>query len=247
MIDVMGFRTTEKSKIDEKIYFENFNDQIITGDSLYKLSENHKFVQEYKERIDEYEPNLGVVYANNDLEQQGEHLDRELLICNMNKDKKPSFFSPYGMSINVLSGLFEGINLFKEEDINGKKVLKFDDDFMKTIFTNKCKELVDGYAKMLAFEDILKRLSKVYEVDLSYHISDRIKMLKSYIDEVNGAVRQATNNDEVGDVADAWGILRRKDRLIFEDFNVIDIESIRPDTKFVEEHERKFEEILGKF
>lgn len=246
MIEKMGMEVTEKFELDEKIAFENFNESIITGESLYKLNEGHEFIQDYKERIDEYEPNLGVVYAEDDPDQKGEHLDRELLICNINKDGKPNFFSPYGMSINILSGLFDGINLFREEIIDGINVLKFEDGFLKNIFIEKCKELTDGYAKMLAFEGILKRLSKVYEVDLTYHIADRVKMLKSYIDEVNRAIRQATNNDEEDTPEDKWGILKRRDKLIFKDFELIDTDLIKPDLKFVEEHEQKFENILGK-
>lgn len=246
MIENMGTEITEKSELDEKIAFEIFNESIITGESIYNLNESHGFVRDYKERIDEYEPNLGVVYADDDPDQKGEHLDRELLICSMNSNGKPSFFSPYGMSISILSGLFDGINIFREETVDTVNVLKFDDDFLKNIFVTKCKELIDAYAKMLAFEDIMKRLSKVYEVDLVYHISDRVRMLGEYIGEVNKAIRTATNNDENDGIKDTWGILKRKDKLVFGDFDLIDIKAIQPDRKFVEEHEKKFEKILGK-
>jgi len=37
------------------------------------------------------------------------------------------------------------------------------------------------------------------------------------------------------------------DKLIFKDFDLIDINSIKPDLKSVEDHEQKFKKILGEF
>ena len=247
IIENIGGEITGKSELDEKVAFEKFTDPVISGESLYTWKEDYKFVQKFKKRIDEYEPNLGIVYADDDPEQKKDHLDRELLICNLNDDGKPNFFSLYEMSITVISGLFNGMSMFEEKTIDGEKALKFGDESFRNIFTERCQELIDDYAKLLAFEGMIKRLSKIFEVDLTYHISGRIKMLRTYIEEINKAIRQATNNDEENDQQDKFGILKRKDKLVFKDFDLIDIDSIKPDIKSAEEHEQKFKKILGEF
>jgi len=245
VVENVGGGITEKSELDEKVAFEKFADPVITGESLYAWKENYKFVRDFKERIDEYEPNLGILYDDDDPEQKKGHLDRELLICNLTNDGKPSFFSIYEMSITIMSGLFNGMNMFEEETIEEKKFLKFEDEPIKNIFVERCQDLIDNYAKLLAFEGILRKLSKIFESDLTYHISDRIKILKTYMEEINRAIRHATNNDEETNQQDKFGLLKRKDKLIFKDFDLIDIDSIKPNIKSVEEHEQKFKKILG--
>ena len=234
-----------KLELDEKVAFEKFIDPVITGESLYALKEDYKFVQEFKKRIDEYEPNLGILYADDDPEQKKGHLDRELLICSLNKDGKPSFLSLYEMSITIMSGLFDGMNIFEEETIEGKKFLKFEDASFKNAFTERFQDLIDNYAKLLAFEGVIKKLSKIFEADLAHHISDRIKTLRTYMEEINKAICRATNNDEENKPRERHDFLKRKDKLVFKDFDLIDIDSIKPDMKSVEEHEQKFKKILG--
>ena len=245
VVENVGGEITEKSELDEKVAFEKFADPVITGESLYAWKEDYKFVRNFKERVDEYEPNLGILYADDDPEQKKGHLDRELLICSLTSDGKPSFLSLYEMSMTIISGLFKGINMFEEETIEEKKFLKFEDEVIKNIFAGRCQDLIDNYAKLLAFEGVIKKLSKIFEADLTYHISDRIKMLRTYIEEINRAIRHATNNDEETSPKDKFGLLKRKDKLLFKDLDLIDIDLIKPDMKSVEEHEQKFKKILG--
>jgi len=215
---------------------------------LYGCNINHKFIQEFKERVDEYEPNLGIVYNDDDPEQTGDHLDRELLICSLTKDGKPTFLSPHEMSISILSGLTSGLNMFEEETVEGKKFLKFESELYKNVFTERCNSLIDGYSKLLAFEGIIKRLAIIFEADLTYRISDHIKTLRTYLENINNAIRKATNtNIEDDQSSDKFGILKRTDKLIFKDFDLIDIDAIKPDLKSVEDHEQKFKKILGEF
>ena len=244
----IGGEITEKTEGEERLAFEEFAEPVITGESLYTCNKDHKFVQEFKERADEYDPNLGIVYGDDDPEQQNEHLDRELLICSLTKDGRPTFLSPHEMSISIISGILNGMNMLEEETIEGKRVLKFESELLKKLFTDGCKKLIDGYAKLLAFEGIIKRLSKVFETDLADHISGRIIILKTYLEEINKAIRKATNTEETDDdQIDKFGLLKRTNKLIFKDFDLIDLNAIKPDTKEVEEHEQKFKKILGEF
>ncbi|MFA6227430.1 MAG: hypothetical protein WC631_03065 [Candidatus Paceibacterota bacterium] len=243
----VGEEIIEKTEEEERLAFEKFTNPVITGESLYACKKDYKFVRKFKERVEEYEPNLGIVYNDNDPEQVKDHLDRELLICSLNKDGKPTFFSIYEMSVSILSGLANGMNMFEEETIKGKKFLKFESELYKSVFRERCQNLIDGYSKLLAFEGILKKLSKIFEVDLMYHLSDRIKMLRTYLEEINKAICRATNTDAEDSQPDKFDILKRDDKLIFKDFELIDIDSIKPDIKSVEEHEQKFKKILGEF
>jgi hypothetical protein len=243
----IGGEITEKTEEEERLAFEQFTEPIITGESLYACDKSHKFIREFKERADEYEPNLGIVYKDNDPEQLGEHLDKELLICYLTKDGKPTFLSPHEMSITIIAGITEGMNMFEEETSEGITYLKFSDEPYRDAFTERCKNLIDGYAKLLAFEGIIQRLSETFKTDLTEHISVRIKTLKTYLEEINKAIRTATNTDDRLEQKSKFNGFKRTDKLVFKDFDLIDIEAITPDIKSIEDHEKKFKEILGEF
>lgn len=238
---------TEKTEREERLDFEKFTEPVITGESLYVCEKNHKFVRDFKESADEYEPNLGIVYNDNDPEQLSEHLDQELLICDLTKDGKPTFLSPHEISVSIISGITNGMNMFEEEIVEGKVYLKFENESYKNVFTERCKNLMDAYAKLLAFEEIIKKLAKIFEADLVYRVSDHVNALRTYLEEINRAVLKATNADDDNNQPDKFDPLRRKNILIFEDFNLINIDAIKPDVKSVEEHEQKFKKILGEF
>src|SRR5665213_1501591 len=79
VLQSIGLEVPFKGELDEKIAFEKFSDSIITGESLYTFGENYEFVKDFKERVNRYEPNLGIVYRGDDPDQRGEHLDRSPL------------------------------------------------------------------------------------------------------------------------------------------------------------------------
>jgi hypothetical protein len=94
----------------------------------------------------------------------------------------------------------------------------------------------------------MKKLAKIFEADLTYRISDHIETLRTYLENINNAIRKATNTSiEDDQSSDKFGILKRTDKLIFKDFDFIDIDAIKPNLKSVEEHEQKFKKILGEF
>jgi hypothetical protein len=234
-----------KGELDEKTAFETFNDAIITGESLYNLKEPYEFLKDFKERVDTYEPNLGIVYADDDPDHTDNHLDREFVICGLNKDGKPHIFSLYGMSMARLSGSFDGKMIFEEKTKDGKIFLNFNKPEIENAFTHRQKNLIEGYTKLLAFEEIFKKLSKVYETDLAYHIADRIKILKEYMEQTNQAIQIATNTDEASKIK--FNIFRRRDTLQFKKDLMVDIKALQPDRKAVEEHEQKLKSILSEF
>ena len=56
------------------------------------------------------------------------------------------------------------------------------------------RDLLDGYASLLAFDDMYKRLSKIYEIDLGYKINDWIENLKRHLELVNIELQRIESN-----------------------------------------------------
>ncbi len=247
IVENIGLNIETKGEIDERKAFETFDGAVITGENLYAFKENYAFVKDFKDRVDKYEPNLGIVYADNDPEQKGEHLDKELLVCSLNdNDGEASFFSLYGMSVTMLSNILDSKTFFEEVSEGGIKFLKFKDVEIEKAIKERREELINSFAKLLAFEGMFKRVAKIYEADLTYHIADRIRILREYMEYENEAFRQATNTSEKKskkkiEIFSRKGILQMKESLI------IDIDSIKPDFKHLVEHEEKLKGILGEF
>lgn len=235
-----------KDELGEKIAFENFNKEVITGESLYGFQKDYEFVKEFKERADQYDPNLGIVYADDDPEQKGEHLDKELMICGLNRDGEASFFSLYGMAMHVVSTVSEKENFFEEVLKDGKNIIRFKDAGLEAAFRMRRNNLISGYAQLLAFEELLNKLSKEYEADMTHHVSERVKMLRGYIEQTNDAIRSATGTRDKLEKS-KFGIFRKKHILEFEEELIIDIAGIEPDRQYVSEHESRLRGILGKF
>jgi len=247
VMENVGVVVPEKGELDEKKAFEEFDGAVITGESIYAFKKSYGFVKEFKERIDRYDANLGIVYADDDPEQKKCHLDRELLICNLNNDGKPNFFSVYNMSLTILSGIFEGKTYFEEIKEGGKIFIKFKDPDLERTFRERREDLISGYAKLLAFKDTFKKLSKTYETDLTIHVSERIEVLRLHMEQYNEAIRVATNTDADESKKSWHGLFRNKDILEFKNDLAIDIDAIKPDQKAAEEHDVKLREILGEF
>lgn len=198
--------------------------------------------------MDKYEPNLGIVYADDDPEQKGEHLDKELLVCSLNDNNgEASFFSLYGMSITMLSNILESRSFFEEASEGDVKFLKFKDVSIEKAFRERREELINSFAKLLAFEEMFKRIAKIYEADLTYHIVDRVRILREYMEYENEAFRQATNTSDKKSKKNRSDIFSRKGMLQMKESLIIDIDSIKPDFSHLAEHEEKLKGILGEF
>ena len=240
VFEAFDLEPTAKSEIEEKKAFEEFSDKVITGESIYTFNGDYEFVKEFKQRADTYDANLGLVYGEDDPEQKGDNLDDELLICDIGPDGKPAAFSPYNLNMMVLSGLFKGMSLLEEHAKDGKTWIKFKDERMANAFRNRRQDIIDGYATLLAFETIFKKLSPIFEADMTDHVAGKLVAVRGFIEEHNKAIRTAT--DPEGGTKNKF--LREKAQLQFEEDLTIDIDAIKPDKKIIQEHETKLKEIF---
>jgi hypothetical protein len=226
---------------------ETGQDKTITGESLYNFKSDFEFVKDFKKQVDEYDANAGLIYADDDPEQKGDNLDQELLIADKDEDGKPAIVSIFGMSVKrIESGLQP--HFFKEVDRNGKAYLEFKNEGMEKMFKEIRESLISGYAKLLAFEDIFKRLSKTYETDLTGKIKNWRESVSEFIDQHNDALKRATGQKlwggEENEEAESWlieqrGVLKTKDDLF------IDKEKITPNKDGLESYYTKFKDALG--
>jgi len=227
-------------KGDLKTADKTGQDKTITGESLYNLKGEFEFVKDFKERVDKYQANLGLVYADDNKERKGENLDRELLIADKDGDGKLSVISMFGMSIKEIEGQFNQ-QFFTETEKDGETYLEFKSDNIKEVFKTTRQSLIDGYAKLLAFEDIHKKLSKIYEIDLTFLITPKVKQVSEFIDLHNTYLDNALE-DTLG-----FGVgfgLYKKPLKTSENF-FIEREKIAPDINIAEDYGKKFYEIFS--
>ncbi|OGN14347.1 MAG: hypothetical protein A3J47_01925 [Candidatus Yanofskybacteria bacterium RIFCSPHIGHO2_02_FULL_43_22] len=236
----VGLEKIPKDELEEKKVFETFNDKVITGESLYSFRGEYEFVEDFKKRADTYEPNLGIVYAADDPEHKGDHLDQELVICSCDDDGEPMVFSQFGLGVKVLSSFLNSQGLFKEYQKDGQIFLKFKIADVAAVFKDSRQKLIDGYATLLGFESVFKKLSSIYETDMADHVSGRIAVLREYIGEYNRAIDVAVGKE----VEKPKHRFLRKTVTPFEEDLVIDIEAIQPDPKVISENEAKMREVF---
>jgi len=227
--------TLEKliAKGELKIQGETRQDRTITGESLYNLKSDYEFVKDFKKQVDEYEANAGRVYADNDPEQKGDNLDVELLITNKGETGELDITSMFGLTIKQLKNKFETTQFIRETEKDGEIILDIDEDYKK-VFKETRESIINGYARLLAFEEIFKKLSKIYEADLTFKINGWLKEVSYFIDRHNEALSYATgqklhggDDSEGSKEAQSWlikhrGVSKTKDDLF------IDKEKIKP-------------------
>ncbi len=228
------------------------SNKIITGESLYNSFNkgNYEFIKDFKERADEYNANLGLVYADDDPEHKGDNLDREFLIADKNKLGELKIFSIFGITTQRLKTIFEATQFIKETKKDGEVILDFNNEKIKKIFKVIRESLIDGYAKLLAFEEMFKRLSKIYEIDLTFLISKRLKDVGSFIDQHNDALSTATgqklHGGEDNVKIESW-FIEPKEVLKMKDDLFIDKDKILPDIETKELWTQKFSDIFTEF
>ena len=236
-------RETLKSLItkgDLKTADKTGQDKIITGDSLYNFKSDYKFVKDFKERVDKYQPNLGLVYADDDPKQKGDHLDRELLIADKDKDGKPAVISMFGMSIKKIEAQFNR-NFFTETKKDGETYLEFKSDEVEKVFKEIREDLIKSYARLLAFSKVFKRLSKTYEAEIDYALKERVKNVSDFIDQHNEHLENALEDTRGFGVG--FGLYKKP--LKTKDDLFINRDGILPDTEILTSWTQKFEDILG--
>lgn len=214
---------------------------IITGESLYNLKGDFKFVKDFKERADTYDANAGLIYADDDKEQAGEHLDTELIITSTNNKGEPSFISLFGRAINSIEQHYETTRFFKETDKNGETYLEFKSEDIEKGFKETRQSIIDGYKKLLAFQIIFKRLSKTYKADLTFLIDKKVEQVSEFIDTHNTYLGNAL--EDLYGFGVGFGLYKKP--LKTRDNLFIEKNKQQADTKTLEEWTTKFEEVLG--
>jgi hypothetical protein len=217
-------------------------DKTIAGESLYSFKGDFKFVKDFKERVEKYEANAGLIYADDDPEHKGENIDRELLIAEKDKDGKVNVFSFFGRAIDTIERHFDTTRFFKETtEKDGETYLEFKSEDIEKAFKDTRQSLIDGYKKLLAFQDVFKRLSKTYKADLAFLINAKVEQVSEFIDTHNTYLGNAL--EDLYGFGVGFGLykkpLKTKDNLFIEK------NKLQADTKTLEEWTGKFEEILG--
>ncbi len=251
ILESLDYKQIEKGELDEKKAFEKFSDKVITGESLYNLKGDFKFIKEFKERVDEYNANLGIVYKDDDPEHKGEHLDQELLIADKDEAGKLNALSLFNLTTKRLSLIFEATNWIKETQKGKETYLSFNDEGLEKSYKEIRERIIKGYARLLAFQQVFKRLVKTYKADLDYALKERVKNVGEIIDNHNEALSKAIgqtlhggDDSEGSKESESWlikhrGVLKTKDDLFIKK------DSILADNETLEEWTTKFEEILG--
>lgn len=236
------FEVRPKSGITEKIDIDNEPEgiRVITGESLYNFKGDYKFVKDFKERVDKYVPNLGIVYKDGE-DREGEHLDRELLIAEKDKDGKPAIVSIFGMSLREIETGSKPL-FFKEVEKDGETFLEFQNKEIEKAFKTARESLIDGYAKLLAFQEIQKKLSKIYEIDLTFLITPKVKRVSDSIETHNEFLERALKDITGLDIE--FDLYKKPLLKMGEDLS-INKDRIAPDINTTEEYGKKFYEIFG--
>lgn len=215
-------------------------DKTITGESIYSFKGDIKYFKKWSEWADEYTTGAGLIYADDDPEHKGENIDRELLIAERDIEGKPSIVSMFGMSIRKIETSLKP-KFFTETEKDGETYLEFKSEDIEKAFKDTRQSIIDGYKKLLAFQDVFKRLSKTYKADLTFLINNYIEQVSEFIDIHNTYLGNA--------LEDLYGFgvgfslykkpLKTRDNLFIEK------NKLQADTKTLEEWTKKFEEILG--
>jgi len=223
--------------------FLKHSDKVITGESLYSFKGDFKFVKEFKERVDRYDANAGLIYADGDKEHKGENIDRELLIAERDKDGKVNVLSLFGNAIDTIERHFETTRYFKETTKDGETYLEFKSDDIKEAFTSAVESIKDGYAKLLAFSEIFKKLNKIYEAETDHLLKQRLEQVSEFIDTHNFYLGNAL--EDLTGLGVGFGLykkpLRTRENLYIEK------DKIKPDAKTLTEWKKYFSEVFDDF
>ena len=214
------------------------SDKVITGESLYSFKGEFEFVKEFKERVDRYDANAGLIYADDDKEHKGDNLDRELLITERDKDGKVNVFSIFGRAIDTIERHFETTRYFKETTKDGEIYLEFKSDDIKEAFTSAVESIKDGYAKLLAFREIFKKLNKIYEAETDHLLNQRLGQVSEFIDLHNSYVERAL--DDLGFLDNLKPLKTRENLYIEKD-------KIAPHKETLAEWKQRFSEVFSDF
>lgn len=222
--------------------FLKHSDKVITGESLYSFKGDFKFISEFKERADRYDANAGLIYADGDKEHTGDNLDRELLIAERDKDGKPAIVSLFGMSLKKIEGALKP-RYFKEAEKDGETYLEFKSEDIKEAFTSAVASIKDGYAKLLAFSEIFKKLNKIYEAEIDHLLNQRIGQVSEFINQHNFYLDNAL--EDLAGFGVGFGLYKKP--LKTRENLYIEKDKIAPDAETKKEWTQRFSEVFNDF
>ena len=232
-MEVIGVEVKKHELISKKDLV-GFSDRVITGESLYNFKGDYEFIKDFKKRVDNYTANLGIVYADDDKDHKGDNLDKELLISGDTN----GIFCFFDMAVKAYEGLAKKTNFWKEIEKDGETYLEFDSDTTEKVFKETRESLIKGYAKLLSFKEIFKKLEKLYEIDLGFFLNNKIESVSGFIDHHNETLQNVLE-DLTG-----LGTFYRKPLKMKEDLT-INKEEIKPDAETLKEYTEKFSYIFG--
>ena len=177
------------------------------------------------------------MYADDDPEQKGVHLDRELLITNLDEDGKTLALNFSQISIARIKSYIELMEFVKETEVNGERVIEFEDNSLNELIKNTTEELKKYYSTLLTFRDLFEKLSKVYEVDLTVKIDNWVEGIEKFIDSHNFILKQASKKD--------FEEMRTKKVVRFKDNLFIDKLEIKPNKELLSDYYKEVEELLN--
>jgi len=201
----------------------------LTGESIYNSGLDYKFIKDFKEFVDEYNPDLGLLY-----DEQGEHIDSELLISN--KDKT---FSRLDMLTDMLEANISGLGILKEMTENGKQVLDIREGLKDDVIELR-DELTGDYAILLGFAEFFKRASRAYEMDLTFRIELWTNVIKETLEDFNNTLLETLTKTVLGRLK-----VKPLEGKIYKDNLFIDIDAIKPDKERVKQYEADLIKLLG--
>ena len=223
--------------------FLKHSDKVITGESLYSFKGDFEFIKEFKERVERYDANAGLIYADDDPEHTGDNLDRELLIAERDKDGKVNVISIFGRAIDTIERHFETTRYFKETTKDGETYLEFKSEGIKEAFTSAVESIKDGYAKLLAFSEIFKKLNKIYEAETDHLLKQRLGQVSEFIDQHNFYLDNAL--EDLAGFGVGFGLYKKP--LKTRENLYIEKEKIAPHKETLAEWKQRFSEVFNDF
>ncbi len=210
----------------------------LTGDSLYNSNLRYKFITWYKQYVDFYEPDLGIVKGKGE-----DYFDRELLIT----DKK--FFSKSAIHLKIARQFFNRLSEVKETEKDGKICLdlKKGTRNSKDVFLKIRDNFVEAYESLLTFEDLFEKLSKFYGMDLTHKISQFVANCKEDIELFNSTLLEALKGEGLpfSEYHKEDKTKTYIDKRLPINVKKIDIWKIKPDNEIVELYNKELANTLG--
>jgi len=218
----------------------------VTGESLHNLKGDDAFdyVQEFRDFVDRYKPYWGIV-----VDEKGDFLDRDLAILDSESeedlkfmiDEKGYFNNRFLDSLHKLLDLLKitkivnGGEWDKKHIFKGPRTLDWKDDF-KDDAKVMIQAFIKSYEKLLAYEDVLKKVSKALEIDVAYKVNHWTLSLKMNAKEYNDTLERALSSSQPTLVEKRF---QSKENLY------INIEQAKADRDTVRETIKHFEAVLG--